>query len=103
MKQLIFMGIIFVFFLFFIRLYFGERPRIVHIPKYIPDKRAKPREKKKDICKSCKGCGKLNPKGFCCAKPHNDSYPSQCFPNLTKKKCEESNTTFNEYKYKWCK
>jgi len=103
-KGLVFVAIVIVLLLFVARLYFGAKPDIVYVPEYIPSGPDRPghRKWKKDTCKICAGCGKLGAKGYCCAKPHNDFYPPQCLPNLSKQQCKQSNTQFNDFEYTWC-
>ena len=104
-KGVTFIAIVIVFLLFAVRLYFGSNPKIVYVPEYKPSGPPGPKRRKwkKETCKICSGCGKLGAKGYCCAKPHNDLYPPQCLPNLSKHKCEQSNSKFNEFEYTWCK
>ena len=103
-KGIVFIIITIVLLIFFARLYFSDLPPVVYVPKYIPNgyRKHKHRRWKKRHCKICSGCGKLGKKGFCCAKPLNDFFPPQCLPNLSKEKCELSNTTFDDFEYTWC-
>ena len=103
-KGLVFMGISIVLLIFVTRLYFIDQPKMIYVPEYSPDgpRGHKRRKKSRGVCKLCAGCGKLNPDGYCCAKPLNDDSLPQCLPNLSKHKCEKSNTDFNNYEYKWC-
>ena len=103
-KGVVFVSIVIVLLLFVARIFLGGKPKVVYVPEYIPSNPSKPgrRKWKKDTCKICSGCGKLGAKGYCCAKPRNDFYPPQCLPNLSKHKCNQSNTQFNDFEYTWC-